>query len=626
VVVDGAGAPWLALQPTECQPPPTGHIDTASAAHPYDLVFVTGDAWITLAVVAAVLIILVRDLAPPMPTVVAGVVALLVTDVIDADVAFAGFGNPAPITVAALYVVAAAVERTGLLGPAVARLLGSGGSERRTLSRLAIPSAGASAVLNNTPIVAMVLPQVEAWADRHGRTASRLLMPLSFATILGGVITTLGTSTNLVVSGLVERGGGDPFDFFEVTSVGLPVAVVGVIVLILIAPRLLPERSGLRASLDSAEGRAFVVQMVVKGGGSLDARSVDQAGLRNLQGVFLVEIVRGDQRIAPVAPDTVLAGDDVLTFVGKIDLVIDLQRHAGLVSTEQQHLVAVDAGRHAFYEAVIGAASPLAGRTLAEVEFRGRYQAAVVAIHRAGQRVDAKLGQVKLRPGDTLLMLAGHDFRRRWGDRRDFLVVSRLGAPPPAATEKAVVAGAIVLAVSAAAALGVVPILEAALLGAGAVVATRILTFSEALDAVDLDVVLLIGAAFGIGAGIDASGLATEVADGLVGLFDGLGTRGVVLGVVLATIALTELITNNAAAVLMFPIAVAAGSSVGLDPRHMAVAVAVSASASFLTPIGYQTNTMVYGPGGYRFGDYFRLGLPLTVAVVAVIVAIVPTL
>jgi di/tricarboxylate transporter len=259
------------------------------------------------------------------------------------------------------------------------------------------------------------------------------------------------------------------------------------------------------------------------------------------------------------------------------------------------------------------------GRTLKEAEFRSRYQAAVVAIHRAGARVEAKLGDVRLQHGDTLLVLAAPRFAERWREGSDFLVVARIGGPPPSASRKARVVGTIWLCVILLAAFEVVPILEGALLGAGALLVTRVLTFAEARDAVDLDVVVLIAAAFGIGAAIETSGLAVEIAEGFTTALDGFGTAGIVLGVLFATTLLTELITNNAAAVVVFPIALSIAGPAGIDPRAMAIGIAVAASASFLTPIGYQTNTMVYGPGGYRFTDYLRVGIPINIAVVATI-------
>jgi di/tricarboxylate transporter len=365
--------------------------------------------------------------------------------------------------------------------------------------------------------------------------------------------------------------------------------------------------------------------MQVVPGGPLAGKTVEEAGLRNLQGVFLVEIERGEgEVIAPVAPTTLLRSSDRLSFVGRVDMIVDLQRTRGLQSTEQRQITHFDTSRHSFYEAVIGTASPLVNRTIKDVDFRGRYQAAVVAIHRSGERINAKLGDVKLKVGDTLLLLGDHAFHTRWRDRNDFLLVAPLGGTPPGVTRKAWLVGLVGLLIVGLAGSGLLPILQAALAGVAILILAGVLTAGEARNAVDLDVILVIAASFAFGAAIERSGLAAAVARGIGLAFGELGPRGVLLGVVLATVTLTELVTNNAAAALMFPIGFEAARQLQVDPRSMCIAVAVAASCSFLTPIGYQTNTMVYGPGGYRFGDYGRVGFPLTLAMILVIVIAVP--
>jgi di/tricarboxylate transporter len=338
--------------------------------------------------------------------------------------------------------------------------------------------------------------------------------------------------------------------------------------------------------------------------------------------VFLVAIERDGERIAPVAPTSTLHGGDRLTFVGRADLVVDLQKTRGLASAEHQHLAGLDSPEHTFFEAVVGQTSPLVGDTLKNARFRARYQAAVVAIHRAGERVQAKLGEVELHFGDTLLLLADPQFADRWRDRRDFLLISRLGGSPPTTTRQAAIVGALLLGIVVVAGSGLLPILHASLIAAIALVALGVLSPGEARDAVDLDVLVVLAGSLGIGLALEHSGLAGVIGSGLVELVGGSSRTAVLLGLVLATVTLTEMITNNAAAALMFPIALAAAGDLGVDARPFAIAVAVAASASFLTPIGYQTNTMVYGPGGYRFGDYSRLGAPLTVLVIATIVAL----
>ena len=393
-----------------------------------------------------------------------------------------------------------------------------------------------------------------------------------------------------------------------------------------LTPSASAQTAVLRGTVTDAETGGILpsANVIVKGAEFETGTFTSLKGLRHLQGVFLAEVEREGEFIAPVNPTTVLRGGDRLVFVGKADLVVDLQTTRGLVSSEQTHLVDFDTTRHTFFEAVVGQASPLVGKTLLEAGFRERYQGAVVAIHRAGQRVRAKLGQVRIHVGDTLLLLTDAGFRNRWRDRNDFLLVSRLGGTPPGATRKAGIAGVILLTIVVAAGTGIMPILQAALLGGIALILFGVLTPGEARDAVDFDVIVVIAGAFGLGAAIQTSGLADRLGTILIGVSSSFGPLGVLLGLVLATVMLTELITNNAAAALVFPIALSTAAELGLDPRPFAIAIAVAASASFLTPIGYQTNTMVYGPGGYRFSDYIRLGAPLTVVAIVAIMTAVP--
>jgi di/tricarboxylate transporter len=581
------------------------------------------DAALTAAVVLVVLTVMARGWAPPSAAMFGGMVVLLVAGVVDAGQALAGFSNPAPMTVAALFVVARAVERTGALKPLVDLLLGDGRSRTAATARLVVPTAATSAFLNNTPIVAMLLPEVTGWALERRQSPSWYLMPLSFAAILGGTLTVIGTSTNLVVSGLLEATGRRPVGFFEIGKVGLPVTLVGVALLVVLAPRILPARRTPGEEIDE-EGRRFVSDMVVLPGGPVDGKTVETAGLRHLRAGFLVTVQSPGQPPRTARPETPLRAGDRLRFVGRADQVVDLQRIPGLASAEQSHLKALEEGT--YFEVVIGEASPLAGRTLREVDFRRTYQAAVVAIHRAGQLLEAKLGEVPLRAGDTLIVLADSDFADRWRDRGDFLVIAPMGRRAMIRSPKAgwviLVLAGIVLASSS----GVVPILHASLAGATLLVVIGALTPGEARAAVDLDVIVLIASAFGVAAALQSSGLASNVAQWISTVMSPLGARGALLGVVLATVVLTALVSNNAAALLMFPVAAAAAESTGLDVRGVAISLAVAASADFLTPIGYQTNTMVYGPGGYRFGDYARLGAPLTVATTVLLVWLVPLL
>jgi di/tricarboxylate transporter len=584
---------------------------------------VTADAWITLLVTLGVLVFLIRGRTSPAVVVFGGTLALLVLGVVNTSEALSGFSNAAPITVAALYVLAGAVQKTGALTPILQSTMGDKGTIRVPLIRTLVPASAASAFLNNTPIVAMLIPEASTWATRRGISVSKILMPISFAAVLGGTITLIGTSTNLVVAGQMEVVGLEPIGFFEIGAIGLPLTIVGLALIIAISPWVLPARKSLIEEF-TEDAKRFSVEMIVDEGGKVDGKTVAAARLRSLKGVFLAAVERDGNVVAPVRPETVLLGGNRLHFVGQASHVLDLQEMPGLSSAELEHVLDMDSPSVNYFEAVVGSRSPLVGKTLAEVSFRSNYQAAVLAIHRDGQLVDAQFGKLELRVGDTLILVSDPDFRDRWADRADFLLVAPMDGKPPKATKRAWIPLVALALVILLAAFGVLDILQGALVAALAMVVLGVLSPTEARRAVDLEVIVVIASAFGLAAAMSSSGLADLIATGLVGTFDWLGPRGVLLGIVLATVLITEMITNNAAALLMLPIALSASAAVGLDPRGVAIAVAVMASASFLTPIGYQTNTMVLGPGGYRFGDYVRLGLPLTIVAIILVVVLVP--
>lgn len=586
------------------------------------------DAWITLVVTVLTIGLLAAERFPPALVMGASVTVLLVVGVIDEKGALAGFSNDAPATVAALYILAGAAEITGALDGLTTRALGNGapdgggaGRERRQLARICFPSMSASAFIANTPLVSMLAPRVLAWSERTGRSASRYLMPLSYAVIFGGCITVIGTSTNLVVSGLLRDSGQRPLKVFEITSTGLPIALIGVILIVLLAPRLLPKRSSPSESLQVL--REYTVEMVITPGSPLAGKSVTEGGLRNLQGVFLVEVERGGRAIAPIGPDDILEEGDRLVFAGNIDRVLDLQRMPGLRSAEERHFATVQQEKR-FFEAIIGESSSLVGGTLRDADFRARYGGAVIAIHRSGQRITSKLGDVTLRPGDVLVLISDEGFWWRWQDHPDFLVVAPLFSRVPFRKEKAWIVRAITLGLIVTAGAGWLSLLQASLAVAILLVLFKAITPGEAKRAVDLDIILLMATSFGLGIAMAESGLAKEIAQLIVKAFDPFGDVGLLAGILLATMLMTELLSNNAAAVLMFPIAMAAAEGAGLQPRPFAIAILFGATLSFLTPIGYQANTLVWGMGGYKYRDFSRLGAPLTLATFVAVCVFVP--
>jgi len=584
------------------------------------------EAWFTLLVVVTLLGVLVMERFSASTAVLGAVLILLFAGVIDIRAAFSGFSNPAPITIAALYVLAHAVDTTGVLAPFVGRALGDGRREVSALTRMTVASAGLSAFIYNTPIVAVASPEIIQWSRRARQSSSRYLLPMCYAVSLGGMLTVLGSSINAVVSGLLEDSGQKPIRTFELTRAGGPIALVGLVALIASA-RFLPKRRDTGEALSQA-AREFTVETVVGEGGPLIGEIVAGAGMRNLEGVFLVQIERDGRLITPVEPTETLLAGDRLIFAGNVAKVLDLHRIRGLESVAQQRGLAVAQGRRGpgprLFEAVIGPSSPLTGETLKGAGFRARYGGVVIAIHRPGEEVREKLGGVRLHAGDVLLVLADVGFRDRWYDRHDFLVISPLDGGGGLRTRKAPLVGLISLGLIVLTATGVVSVVKGSLGAAALLVITGVLTPAEARESVDISILLIVAGSFGIAAAIADSGLADHIASIFVSALHPLGDVGILAGVLVATTVVTQLISNSATAATMFPIGIATASHAHLSPRAFAIAVLIGASASFLTPIGYDTNMMVYGLGGYRFGDFARFGLVLTLVTVVLAIVLIP--
>lgn len=585
----------------------------------------SSDAWITLAVIAVTVVVLVLDRVAPVVVLSGAVGALLFSDVIQPDVALSGLASPAPATIAALYVLAGAATATGTFASVVDRTLDRGGS----LIALTASTAALSSVVPNTPLIAMFAPRVVRWAQRNGTSASRYLLPLSYASLLGGVVTLIGTSTNLVVSDLLEQSGHRPLGMFEITRVGAPVAVVGVIVLSTVGARLLPIRTAVSPDLRQ-RARQFQMAARVEPGGALVGRTIAESGLRHLDGVFLALIERhgtddGKGTALAASPATVLQADDVCCFVGEIGRVIDLHEVAGLAATERDHVLAAEGAGTAVFEAVISPASRLVGASLQSIDFRSRYAGAVMAVHRSDGALGGQLGRVSLRAGDVLLVLAEESFGRRWRSDADFSLVAAVDEPPPARRSRSWLVIGSTIGLVLAAALGWFSLFEAAVAASVVVIAGGAISMREGWRSINLNVVLTMAAAISLGSAVAVSGLAGEIAT-LVAHADslGLGDVGLVLAVMLATIVLTELLTNTAAAAVMVPVALSMAADAGAEPRMLVVAVLISASCSFLTPVGYQTNLMVFSLGGYRFSDFARVGAPLTLSTLIVSAIVIP--
>ena len=551
-------------------------------------------------------------------------VLLLVAGVLTPDQMLEGLANPGLATVGVLFVVTAGLVGTGVTRQIGEWCLGRPQSMAAALLRLMVPVAALSAFLNNTPVVAMMVPAVEDWARRQNVSVSKLMIPLSYAAILGGTCTLIGTSTNLVINGLVTSSGLASLSFFEIARVGLPCALLGTACTIVLSRWLLPARGTLvSANLDPRE---YAVEMLVEPTSPIVGRSIEDAGLRHLPGAYLAEIERDGEVMPAVAPSARLRENDRLVFVGMVESVVDLVKTKGLIPAPEQ-LFKLDAPRQkrCLLEAVVSDRCPIVGRTIREGRFRSHYDAVVLAVARHGERVLGKIGDITLRAGDTLLLEGRPSFVQQHYGSRDFLLVSEVARSAPPSHERAWMAIGILGAMAAAVALAGIPMLKAGLLAAGLMVLTRCATSEQARRSIDWSLLTVIAAAMGLGKAMQVTGAAETLACLWMDLV-GDDPWAALVAIYVLTSVFTAFLTNIAAAVLMFPIVLSTAASIQVSPYPFVIALMMAASTSLATPIGYQTNLMVYGPGGYRFVDYLRIGLPLNVILGSATILLIPTM
>lgn len=585
---------------------------------------VSWEGWLTLGTVFLLFLGLTRSTAPPDVLFLGATALLALFGIITPKEAVAGFSNSGMITVALMFIVAAGLRETGVLDYLGHRVLGGAKTETGVLLRLAVVILPLSAFLNNTPIVAMFLPVVLEWSRRNDITPSKLLIPLSFLAILGGTCTLIGTSTNLVVNGLMIDNKLPGMHLFEIGLVGVPYAIIGLVYMIF-AGRILPERKELIEQLGESR-REYLAEMLVQPGCRLIGQTVESGGLRQLPGLFLIEIDRDGRVIGPVSPEEVLEANDRLVFTGIVSSIIELEKIAGLVpiADTEYDVTTHQQRRRRLCEAVISENSPLVGKTIKEADFRAIYGAAVVAVHRGGERVRSKLGDVTLQPGDTLLLQVQSHFLRAHRNDPAFYLVSSVDDWRPLRRDRAWMAVGLFAALIVMMTTGIVDTVIAATLCAVAMVATGCISSGDARRSVEWQVLVTIAAAFGVGTALDKSGAARAVATSLVEATSAWGPIAALAVIYVLGSLMTEVITNNAAAVLMFPFCLETAKLYNVDSRAFLIALTLSASASFMTPIGYQTNMMVYGPGGYRFSDFFRYGGPLNLILAIVAIVLIP--
>lgn len=583
----------------------------------------TFGGWILISVLILCLGLLIGTSISPDVVFLGGLTVLIITQAISPEEALVGFSNQGMLTVAALYVVAAGLKETGAIQLVVDRIIGRSRSIRRAQVRIMGPVMLVSAFLNNTPVVASFIPALEDWARKNRIPASKLLIPLSFAAILGGTCTLIGTSTNLIINGLViAEPNTRAIGIFEPGLIGIPCAIAGFLYLTLFGRNLLPIRgSGYDTFKDPRE---YTIEMIVERGSPLTQKTIEDTGLLNLPGLFVVEVNRGDQIIAPIDGTLILKGGDRIIFAGVLESIIDLNQIKGIrAATDQVFKLDSTKRERLLFEAVISQSNPLNGTTIRKGKFRNRYNGVILAVSRNGERVNKRVGDIVLKTGDTLLVEAHPNFLEQFKNSSDFYLISSIADAAAPNYSKSGVAWSILAGMVVVVATGLFSMFQASFLAAGLMVLTGCLPAASVQKSIDWTVLLVIAATLGIGNGLEVTGTAELFATNLMQLA-GNNPYLALIGTYVATTLLTELISNNAAAVLVFPIAISVASSFGVNYMPFVIVILMAASASFATPIGYQTNLMVYGPGGYRFTDFTKIGLPLNLLVAGLTILLVP--
>lgn len=573
------------------------------------------DAIIVLIVLVFILISFYKEWIGPAFTFLIGVVILGISGILTPSEILSGFANDQVVVILMLLLIGDIIRDLGIVETLFDKVFQRANGYKAFMARMMLLVGGFSAFLNNTPLVAVMMPYVHSWSKRNNISPSKLLIPLSYAAILGGCITLIGTSTNLIVNGMVKDQtivtGLESLSMFSFAYVGVPMMFIGAAYLLFVSKKLLPDKEDILGDF-SENTRKYIVEAHVKPNSDLIGKSIEEADLRNLKGLYLFQINRGGVRVAAVSHEFRLEEGDRLLFAGDTETIADLVLpNSGLtlptvgMLTHKKHIEVV--------EIVISHNSTLISKTVKEANFRGQFDAAVIGIHRNGGRVSGKIGEVKLRAGDVLLLLGGDDFVERTHRIQDFYFISKVKEFRKQEGYKiGLLLGGTVLAVILSA-LNIVPLFMTLIVMIIVILGLKISNPKDIARMVDFNLALIISLSLAFGTAMIKSGLAEIIADLLISVFLPLGKVGVLFGIYLITSVLAAYITNKAAVAIVFPISLTMALSLHLDPEPFVLIVAFAAAANFMTPIGYQTNIMVYGPGGYSFKDFFKIGFPLTI-------------
>lgn len=581
---------------------------------------------VVLILITIMLVLLIFEVARPGLILFGVLVTLMLLRIITPKEALNGFSNEGMITIALLFIVAASIQKSGFVDDLMKKWIEKSKTTIGTKIRFFVPLAILSAFLNNTPIVMTFMPVIKNWCEQKGISPSKYLIPLSYVTILGGTITLIGTSTNMVVHGMLLDYGYDGFSIFSFTAIGIPITIVGMIYVFTIGERLLPSHQGIKQQV-SEHIKEYIAEIHVEAEFPYIHKTVVEAGFFKLDGLYLIAIIRDDGRISSVTPSTKIELYDRLMFTGKIGDLANLQKQEGLrlktgadfdlddLKNNRTHLV----------EAVISHQSSLSFKTIKQLKFRSKYDAGVIAVHRNNEHIRNKIGDIILKPGDSLLLLTSSNFIEKYRQSNDFYIISKVDTPNTIknSTLKGIASLGLLLTMIVLVTFNVFSMLEAMALATLLLFITKLVNISDVKKNMDFQVLFVIACSLGIGSAMTKTGLAEWIATNIIHITKGEGILLVLVLIYVLTNIFTEVITNSAAAALMLPIALEISQVLDVDPIGLALLVAIAASASFMTPIGYQTNLIVYGPGGYKFFDYVKIGAPLSILVMITSITVI---
>lgn len=582
------------------------------------------DGIIVLVVILFIIISLYTDLIGPAFTFIIGVLVLGITGVLTPNEILSGFANEQIMVIILLLLIGQMIRNTGALEGFLNWVFQRSNSYKSFLARMYLSISALSSMLNNTPLVAVMMPYVNNWCKRNDVSPSKLLIPLSFAAIIGGSATLIGTSTNLIVNGLIQAQtvipDFKPFHLFDFAYVGVPMIFIGFLYIYFFSDRLLPDRQD--AYKDFVQNtRSYLVQTRIRSNSSLAGMTVREASLRNLKGLFLAEIIRGQNQIRPVSPHETLHSEDILVFAGETNTITELvNSNTGLELAEigmysrKSHTEAI--------EIVISYNSSIVGQTVKESMFRSKYDAAIIAVHRNGERLSGKIGDVRLKPGDVLLIITGRDFNNLSTNTQDFYLISRIkDFRKPKFYEPYLIVGGLILAIFLAG-FKIVPLFTSLAILVTLALLIKLMNPKELVKTVDFNLAIILAMSLALGLAMIKSGVAAHIGVGFINLLLPLGSLTMLFGLFIVSAILTSFITNAAVVAVLFPIVLSIAAKLGVNPFPLVMVMTFGAATSFMTPFGYQTNLMVYGPGGYTFKDFLRIGLPLTIIYMIVAVLI----